>query len=197
MKLLLINFISIMLTGVSSVKADVFVRDDIITRPTPSAYSVCYDHDCNSLAHLSLKPEQWNNIKRLFSPRATSPAHERELIAGAIAQFENMSGKMTGTNRDIGGTFPAIGEEGQLDCIDESINTTTYLRMLASGGLLKWHTVEDRAARGLFIFQWPHSSAVIRDTHDNAYYVVDSWFHDNGRPPEIVPLDTWKRGWKP
>lgn len=179
------------------VQADVFVRDDIITSPTPSAFSVCYDHDCDSLSHLKLSPDQWKSIRSQFSPAATDPAHERKLIALAIARFETLSGKMTGTNRDIGGTFPAIGKEGQMDCIDESINTTTYLRMLASDGLLKWHAVEDRAARGLFIFQWPHSSAVIRDTRDDTYYVVDSWFHDNGQPPEIIPLDTWKRGWKP
>ncbi len=178
-------------------QADVFVRDDIITSPTASAFSICFDHDCDSLSQLHFSAEQWNSISKLFAPVADNPADERLLMAKAISKLEKMTGKMIGTDRDIGGTFPAMGKEGQMDCIDESINTTTYLRMLAAAGFLKWHTVEDRAARGLFIFQWPHSSAVVRDTQADTYFVVDSWFHDNGQPPVIIPLDTWKSGWKP
>lgn len=186
-----------LLIPIALVQADVFVRDDIITSPTPSAFSLCSDHDCESLTQLGLTTAQWNSIRSLFIPPAKTPELERKLVASAIAQFEKLAGKMTGTDRDIGGTFPAMGKEGQLDCIDESINTTTYLRILSSAGLLKWHSIEDRASRGLFIFQWPHSSAVIRDTRTNSLYAVDSWFHDNGHPPVIIRLDIWKRGWKP
>ncbi len=28
-------------------------------------------------------------------------------------------------------------------------------------------------------------------------YAVDSWFHDNGVPAEIVPLPDWLSGWMP
>jgi hypothetical protein len=84
-----------------------------------------------------------------------------------------------------------------MDCIDESINTTTYLRMLEREQLLRWHTVEDRATRGWFIRGWPHTTAVIRDRKTGELYAVDSWFEDNGEPPHIVPLDKWKGGWDP
>ena len=50
----------------------------------------------------------------------------------------------------------------QMDCIDESTNSTTYLRILAGAGLLRWHRVEARVTRGFFIFGWPHTT---RDIH--------------------------------
>jgi hypothetical protein len=79
-----------------------------------------------------------------------------------------------------------------MDCVDESTNTTTYLTMLLKDGLLKWHNVEDRATRGFFIFGWPHTTAVIRDTVTGQLYVVDSWFLDNGQPPYIQKLEDWR-----
>ena len=108
-----------------------------------------------------------------------------------------MVGKKTGTDRDKSGTFAHLGEEGQLDCIDESINTSFYMIMMFNDGLIRSHTVEDRAHRGFFFRGWPHSSAVIRDTNTQEYFAVDSWFLDNGEPPHIIPLQKWRDGWKP
>lgn len=108
---------------------------------------------------------------------------------------------MTGTWRDKGGTFN--GGEGQMDCIDESINTTLYLTMLQKFGLMRLHRVEDRATRGWFLAGWPHTTAVISEiamNRENGTYrlwAVDSWFLDNGEPPFILPLETWKAGWEP
>jgi hypothetical protein len=45
--------------------------------------------------------------------------------------------------------------------------------------------------------RWPHQTAVIQEVDTKNSYAVDSWFHDNGHPPEIVPLKQWKKGWKP
>lgn len=177
--------------------ADTFVREDIITEPTPAAYSLCYDHGCASLATLSLTPGQWASVRRLFRGPVPDPAVERARIAQAIARLESLSGRMTGTDRDRGGDLKGLGEPGQMDCIDESINTTTYLRMLESARLLRWHRVEDRATRGWFIRGWPHTTAVIRETRSGERYAVDSWFEDNGQPPHIVPLRQWQDGWEP
>jgi hypothetical protein len=62
---------------------------------------------------------------------------------------------------------------------------------------MRFHTVEDRATRGYFIFGYPHTTAVIKEKESGKQYAVDSWFFDNGKPPVIVPLETWKDGWKP
>ena len=90
-----------------------------------------------------------------------------------------------------------FGRSGQLDCIDESTNTTTYLRLLDQAGLLRHHRVVERATRfGLFVGM-PHSTAVIEELDSGNRFAVDSWFHDNGQPPHIVRLEDWRAGLDP
>jgi hypothetical protein len=177
--------------------ADTFVRDDIVTEPDRSNFSVCHDHGCAEVDQLSLSPHEWRSLQRLFSRTSASPAQERDFIARAIAHFETLVGEHTGTWNDKAADLKGLGQRGQMDCIDESTNTTTYLRILQREKLLRWHTVEDRATRGWFITGWPHTTAVIRDKQSGETYAVDSWFRDNGQPPYILPLKQWKEGWDP
>lgn len=181
----------------SAAHADVFVREDVITDPTPGHFSVCYDHQCASLDNLALPPQEWRTVSRLFARQSANPVIERKQIRQAIARLEKITGHYTGAANDKGGDLKGLGQPGQMDCIDESINTTTYLKMLETAGLLRWHTVENRATRGWFLRGWPHTTAVIRETRSGQLYAVDSWFLDNGQPPFIVPLEKWKEGWNP
>ena len=49
----------------------------------------------------------------------------------------------------VGGSFEGVLKSGnQMDCIDESTNTTTYLNMMAKDGLLHFHSVEPTADTG-------------------------------------------------
>ena len=176
--------------------ADVFVREDIITDPDPARFNICYNYGCASLAWLKLDTGQWQSVLAVFAPPAEDAAGEREQIRAAIARFETLVGAMTGTDRDLGGTWPGFGRPGQMDCIDESTNTTIYLLMLQKYGLLRWHRVADRATRWS-LFSWPHTTAVIEERDGARRWAVDSWFLDNGKPPFVLPLETWRRGWKP
>lgn len=187
------RLVVVMLFGlVQPVLADTFVRPDIITDPSPARFSVCSEHTCRRVTVVGLQPEQWQRERRLFLPPPLDAVQERERIAQAIALMEAMVGPLTGTEQDKGRNFQGVGIEGQMDCIDESTNTTTYLTMLLKDGLLKWHSVEDRATRGFFIFGWPHTTAVMRDTVTGQLYSVDSWFLDNGQPPYIQKLEDWR-----
>lgn len=185
----------------TSSRADVFIRDDIIADPAPSQLSVCHENGCNRLEYVSLTFEQWQELRGLFHPLARSPEEERERLRRALALMEKFVGAATGTSRDKGGTFN--GGEGQMDCIDESINTTLYLTMLQKYGLMREHRVEDRATRGWFLGGWPHTTAVISEAAvlgeqgRGRLWAIDSWFLDNGEPPFILPLETWKDGWEP
>jgi hypothetical protein len=190
-------FLAMTLAGPSPAAADTFVREDIVTDPDPSHFSVCHEHGCSTVDQIGLTRDEWHSVQGLFSRTASTPEKERETIARAVARFETLVGKRTGTWKDKGGDLKGLGQEGQMDCIDESTNTTTYLRILEREKLLHWHTVEDRATRGWFLFGWPHTTAVIRDTRSGELYAVDSWFEDNGKPPHIVPLQQWKDGWQP
>ena len=173
------------------------VDGKLVHSPSPERFSVCYGHGCRDIALLGLSAAEWHRVRNRLTPPPADAVEERHRIADAIALLENLVGERTGTSRDIGGTFPGTGKSGQMDCTDEATNTTTYLKMMAGNGLLHWHTVDENAVRGFFIFGWPHITAVIRETETGQRYAVDSWFHDNGAPPEILPLKTWRSGWRP
>ena len=123
---------------------------------------------------------------------------ERGRIATAIGLIEIVVGRKTGTSQDEAGTLNAVSGNYQLDCIDETTNTSIYLTLLARAGYLKWHKLEGWAGRGALIDgAWPHQTAVILELQSKRPYAVDSWFEDNGRAAHVVPLDEWRAGWKP
>jgi len=152
----------------------------------------CTDYHCDTGKMVSLTPSQWQSIRNLFTGD-TSATEERENIRHAIAMFEKMVGAVTGTWRDLAGNFAGAGLPGQLDCISESKNTSTYLQLMFDDGLFRWHEVEERQVRHPFIFN-THWTAVIADRGTGKRFAVDSWFRDNGEPPDILPLEDWLRG---
>jgi hypothetical protein len=152
----------------------------------------CTDYHCDVVRMVTLSSQQWQRVRDLFATHQ-SPAEERENIRRAIALLENAVGQITGTWRDLAGNAAGAGQPGQLDCISESINTTTYLQLLADDGLLKWHSVEQRRVRHPLIFN-THWTAVIVDRSNAAAFAVDSWHLDNGQPPYIQPLNDWLSG---
>lgn len=164
-----------------------------------SAVPVCFHHGCESVKQVSLTNEHWDRVVRYFTPAAKNAADEREQIRMAIGEMEQVTGILAGTQGDIAGDLASFGTlDPQMDCIDESSNTTTYLTLFEQAELLRWHTVEPRAQRGyLFIGGWPHYTALVREKQTGRLWVIDSWFRDNGELPDVVDLDTWKDGWKP
>ncbi len=192
-------FLFLMLS--TPVFADVFIREDINTEPAPDNFTVCHGNGCVRLDFMRLMPEQWLQVRRQFEPPPPDAAQERERIRRAIALMEKFVGEKTGTWRDKGGTFNY--GEGQMDCMDESTNTSLYLKMFEKSGLMRFHQVVDRETRGWFFSGWPHTSAVIRersadpDKDKSGRWAVDSWFLDNGEPPYVLPLEIWKSGWEP
>ena len=182
-----------------TINADIFLREDITTTPDINHFSMCHAQGCKEVEQLSLSKTEWQQIAQYFNPPAESANAERIQIAHAISKFEQIVGIKTDTTHDKAGLFEHMGSYGQLDCIDESTNTTTYLHILQKQGLLKWHEPMDHVTRGFFIFGWPHSSAAMKEinTPQKNEYAVDSWFEDNGKPPHIILLSTWRSGWEP
>ncbi len=159
----------------------------------PGNIPVCYDFSCKTSALVQFTEQDWDQVKGLFYQN-TDAAQERRRLRQAIAVMEKIVGTYTPTYRDVGLNWPpgrrSVGSDsGQMDCIDESINTTTYLNLLASAGLLKFHKVLDRAyRRSLFSQHW---AAQIVETGTDQHYVVDSWFRKNGEPPIMVRGEVW------
>jgi hypothetical protein len=172
---------------------------DLPGEPSLEAFPICYKHTCAAVDTVSLNPKEWEEIKRIFKPNATSPAAERQLIKKAVARLEVIIGKKVNTLNDKGKNMDGmfVNDGYQMDCIDESSNTTTYLALMQKDNLLKWHKVQPTKTRGFFIFGLPHTTAVIKENQSDKKWAVDSWFHDNGVEPEILPVSVWSDGWDP
>lgn len=167
--------------------------------PTPrfADFKVCHGYGCFSSSRAALNEGDEARLRALFAEPAQTPDAERAQIAAAVAFMEQVVGAQIGTDADLGGAaFLRLSGIEQQDCIDEAVNTTTYLKMMEAAGLLRFHTVDLPAHRGLDIGRWPHNSAVIV-APDGARFAVDSWFHANGEEPEIMPLELWQSGWSP
>jgi hypothetical protein len=162
---------------------------------TPAHFEFCHGGGCAATESISLAEEEWEQVRLMFSSLPENAIEERERIAQAIALLENMVGAITGTSSDRGGNFKGIGIPGQLDCYDESVNTTSYLKMLRKSGLLRFHQIAGTKTRGYFLRGWPHTAVIVSEIGTGQVYVVDSWFYDNGEPPVILPSKVWQDGW--
>ncbi len=176
-----------------------YIASKNIPAPTLDQFPHCHGYGCPSHYLVELHAKEWKQIDRLFRPASKNPQQERARIAKAIGAFETIVGKMTGTEVDYRGTFLKMGR-GQLDCVDESTNTTIYLDLLRQRGHLKFHEIQQPQIRTPFTGgggRWVHQSAVIHERESGVDYAVDSWFEHNGKPAHIVKLSDWRSGWRP
>lgn len=163
--------------------------------PTQKAFPHCSAYDCATMQIANFWPREWKKVEKQFKPKAKTPEKERQQVADAIMVMEQIIGPITGTDGDVGDTFKKTGK-GQLDCVDESTNTSVYLDLLIQDGLITYHTLAAPQARAP-AFRWPHQTAVLIEKESGEFYAVDSWFDDNGKPIYIIPLEQWMDGWKP
>jgi hypothetical protein len=150
---------------------------------------VCYNYNCSHEAQVELVGSEWDEIVELFSRQAQSSLEERTKISKAIVLMEELTGRRLGTSNDKAKNS-GTGEPGQMDCIDESRNTTSYLKIFKNNGWIKWHQIQSRAVRNPYFFN-THWTAVIKDNESNQLFAIDSWYRDNGNEPVILPLEEW------
>lgn len=157
--------------------------------------SVCYNYGCAVTAKVAFRANDLREIRSVLKP-ATDAAAEREAISQAIGLFEIFVGQQAPTSADKGGNLNDDGVDGRMDCIDESANTTAYLRLLENRGWLKYHRVLEPVKRAPLLVNehWAARMAEIQSGHE---FAVDSWFFDNGQPAEIFRLEDWLDGAKP
>jgi hypothetical protein len=161
-------------------------------RGAPAAFLACVDYHCDRQRPVALDAAAWHQIASQFLDNEGAPA-ERLNIAHAIALMERLVGQRTGTWQDQPRNSAGTGQTGQLDCIAESINTTTYLRLLEAAGLVRWHSVEKRTKRQRWLVAI-HWTAVIRAKDTDLQFAVDSWYGANGALPLVQPLSDWRAG---
>ena len=192
-------------------------REEARITPSANTYTIaiCHNLGCKAQSAVTLAPKQLLNISRLFQPTAKTPRIERRQIRDAVALFERIAGKQTSIHRDRGRNPNSITAsprprsqvrtaslflipprnygniEGQMDCVDESWNTTRFLEFLEQRGLLTWHHVLGAAFRTPGLFE-PHWAAQVEETVSGERFAVDSWILDNGKPPYVQRLKAWR-----
>ncbi|RAH97676.1 hypothetical protein DLJ53_27915 [Acuticoccus sediminis] len=150
---------------------------------------VCHGFGCNLKTAYHFTPADFAKMRRLIGNG--DAAQEREGVRRMIAWAEKRVAPTVGSGDDIGGLdlFNA-GEAGQMDCIDEATNTTSYLLVAQEAGLLRHHHVGRPVARGYFLDgRYPHATAVL--IGKTGSWAVDSWPYRNGALPDVMPLDEW------
>lgn len=166
--------------------------DDMSVFERIATLSICFDFGCKSRQDVYIHTPEWRVVEELLG-ESKSPADERTRIAEAVAYMERIVGAMSPTGRDRGGNaFPTGDASGQMDCIDESTNTTSYLTLFQKRGLLRWHRVIDPVYRAPQILD-QHWAARIENVSTEEQFAVDSWFDDNGLPPRIQEVEAWKQ----
>ena len=157
---------------------------------------VCWGWSCKKSQEVPLTTEQWDEVASNFLPQAATPQEERVQIRHAIALMEQLTGEITGTSADLGApNSKGVGLPGQMDCVDESTNTSNYLRYFEAQGLLTWHRfshIQMRFNMRFNPFAGQHFTAVVFDKKKRRKYAIDSWWDDNGVLPIVQRLSSWK-----
>jgi len=167
--------------------------------PTPASFLECHGFNCSETSRASLNREAWRHVAAVFVPHARNAQTERRQIAHGVALIQLLVGQQTGTavhqwthrDKEI---LPNLSDPTQLDCIDEAVNTWTYLTLMERSGLFHFHRVTKLSHAGSLID--PRNTAVLQEI-GGQYFAIDPALVDVGVPPPIIPLDSWLVHWPP
>ena len=154
----------------------------------------CHGYGCSLRSLVRFSASDMQTLKRILASGAKSAAAERAAISRADQWFERIAGAQTGTSADgAKDVYQLFTPPSEIDCVDEAENATTLLKLAASRGWLRYHSVGRIERRGFLVDgRYPHHTATIRDTATGEVWVVDSWVRANAQPPDIKPLSVWK-----
>ena len=172
-------------------------QDFKVDQPQNNRVTICHAYTCKMQTKFRFTDADIAEIKSIFKKvkKDDSAAEERRAVAYAIGWIEKRVGDEIGTSTDRAGMdFGASGDPSQMDCVDESTNTTSYMLVMQNNGLLKFHTVgtpfsKDQLWRG--VAGWTHWTAVLKETATQQRWAVDSWIYENGENPAVVEVEKW------
>ncbi len=169
-----------------------------IERETPQNFKVCHGFGCSARTPVGLTKREWSKVTAPLRKRSKTAAAERKKIAKSVALMERVVQKKAGFNKDLGQATTFEKDQHQMDCLDETINTSRTLAFLDVGGSLRLNSVYEPIHRGYFIDgMWPHNSGAVRDNETSEIFAIDSYYSDNGGTVSVVPLSVWLDEWRP
>jgi len=163
--------------------------------PTLAEFTVCRGFYCAERSYATISEDQWRRVATVFKPRAKNAQLERQQIARGVALIGQIVGPQTGTDAHQWThvkmfVIPNGGDLTQLDCVDTSVNTWTYMTLMERSGLFAFHRVAPLSYGPL------RNTAVLQQIN-GGYFAIDASLVDVGVPPPIMPLATWLASWPP
>lgn len=163
--------------------------------PSGNRIIACHGYGCSRRAALSVDDSLLKRSGALLRAGRSSPHAERKALSEIIGAYRAYLAASFGGPPDAPRSPPGMsGRNGQMDCVDETANTTSLLLVLQEQGLLSHHRVERPQSRGLFIDgRYPHVTAIIAERQTGQEWAVDPWDKLPGQHSDILPLDQWRQ----
>ena len=151
---------------------------------------ICHGFGCNIESIISLSTAEWRSVAGWLKANTPDSSTERDQIRQAIGWMEVLVGRHGPGREDRALDLQHVAyRTGQMDCVDESINTTTYVKLFEKQNLLRWHRVVERIQRRALLDA--HWASQIEEIQTGDRYVIDSWFQDNGLLPNVQKTEDW------
>jgi hypothetical protein len=163
--------------------------------PAGGRIIACHGYGCARRLAISVDGAWLSRAGASLRSAKGSPAAERKALAEVVRSYTAYLAASLGGKPDVPGSPAGMsGVHGQMDCLDETANTTSLLIILQQRGLLSHHVVEHPESRGFFLDgRYPHFTAVIAEKRTGAGWAVDPWMKAPGQSPDILPLDRWRQ----
>jgi hypothetical protein len=183
-----------------------------VTSPLPPEYlihpdgsvtlRICYNSSCATTEAMTFSASDMAYVREQIAICPDDTLRDRlQRLRIAVWKMEVLAQKhqpILANDRAV--NDEEYGIEGRTDCVDNSSNTTTFLRILEDLGDLPGWSVASPQVRHVFDFNLVHWSAVVIDQKSGEPWTVDSWFRPNGHLPIVLPLSDWQNeaiGWAP
>jgi hypothetical protein len=163
--------------------------------PTANRIVACHGYGCSRRAVVDMEPAWVERLSAIMRSGKASPAAERQALGEAVRTFASLVAARIGGRPDVPRSPPGLaGEQGQMDCLDVTANTTSLLLLLEAHHFLVHHSVRGPQSRGLFLDgRYPHFTAVVTETDTGTNWAIDPWTRAVGQRPDILPLAQWQR----
>lgn len=163
--------------------------------PAGTRIIACHGYGCVRRMAISVDGALLSRAGAILKQGHGSAKAERQALARVVGAYTAYLASSLGGKPDTPGSPPGMsGMHGQMDCLDETANTSSLLLVLQEQGLLAHHRVRQPESRGFFLDgRYPHFSAVITDTRTGEEWAVDPWKKAPGQQPDILPLSRWRQ----
>ena len=171
-----------------------FKQQDYVL-PSANRIVACHGYGCTRRLAVLVDGAWLEQAGAALEAGRGSPAAERRALREVVGRYTAYLSRSIGGRPDAPRSPPQLaGLRGQMDCLDETANTTSLLLVLEENGLLVHHRVHDPESRGFFLDgRYPHFTATVAEKKSGMRWAVDPWSKAPGQRPDILPLAQWRQ----